>query len=99
MVFSIPGQFFSYLFHFQDGNATLVQAASVSIHGAHGQYIENVHLKPYESERHFWDILYPQHYSKIISKAEEFIKQTDGTSENTLVFIRLALSFKPSPLF
>ncbi|KAK7462250.1 histone deacetylase [Stygiomarasmius scandens] len=75
----------------EDGNATLVQAASVSIHGAHGQYIENVHLKPYESERHFWDIMYPQHYSKIISKAEEFIKQTDGTSEDTLVFISCGL--------
>jgi histone deacetylase HOS3 len=35
-----------------------VQAASVSIHGLHEQYVENMHLQAYTSEDDFWDVLY-----------------------------------------
>src|SRR5258708_30478801 len=39
----------------EDGNPELVRDASVSLsHGAHGQWIENVHLETYNSERGFW---------------------------------------------
>ncbi|THU95903.1 Arginase/deacetylase, partial [Dendrothele bispora CBS 962.96] len=71
----------------EDGNATLIQAASVSIHGAHGQYIENIHLQPYESEKQFWDQLYPQVYVNVIRKAEDFIEKTGGAGDDVLVFI------------
>lgn len=66
----------------------MVQAASVSIHGPHGQYIENVHLEPFESEEQFWNVHYRGAYSKLLNKAEDFVKSTGGTSEDTLVFIR-----------
>ncbi|KAG5642540.1 hypothetical protein DXG03_002578 [Asterophora parasitica] len=71
----------------EDGKAELVQAASVSLHKSHGQYIENVHLQAYTSEDHFWDVLYKQHYSKILRKAEEFFDGTGGPGEDTMVFI------------
>lgn len=72
----------------EDGKPDMVQAASVSIHGPHGQYIENVHLEPLESEENFWDVHYRGAYSKLLSKAEDFVKSTDGASpDDTLVFI------------
>ncbi len=72
----------------------MVQAASVSIHGPHGQYIENVHLEPFESEDQFWSIHYRGAYSKLLSKAEDFVKSTGGASDDddTLVFIRRVVS-------
>ena len=72
----------------QDGKPALVQAASVSIHKSHGQYIENVHLQTYTSEQHFWDVLYREQYSKILKKAEEFLDGTGGPGEDVMVFIR-----------
>ncbi len=66
----------------------MVQAASVSIHGPHGQYIENVHLESFESEEQFWHVHYPRAYSKLLSKAEDFVKSTGGASDDILVFIR-----------
>ncbi|SRR6266403_526725 len=66
----------------------MVQAASVSIHGPHGQYIENVHLESFESEEQFWNVHYPRAYSKLLSKAEDFVKSTGGASDDILVFIR-----------
>ncbi|XP_006462944.1 hypothetical protein AGABI2DRAFT_179518 [Agaricus bisporus var. bisporus H97] len=71
----------------EDGNPALVQAASVSIHKAHGQYVENIHLQTYESENHFWDVLYKEQYSKLILRAEEFINGTGGPGDDVLVFI------------
>jgi histone deacetylase HOS3 len=65
----------------------MVQAASASIHGPHGQYIENVHLEPFESEEQFWND-YRGAYSKLLNKAEDFVKSTGGVSDDTLVFIR-----------
>jgi histone deacetylase HOS3 len=68
----------------------MVQAASTSIHGPHGQYIENVHLEPFESEEQFWNVHYRGAYSKLLNKAEDFVKSTGGASDDTLVFIRQA---------
>lgn len=65
-----------------------MQAASVSLHGPHGQHIENIHLQPYESDEHFFDVLYKQHYSKIFQKAEDFVQGIGGIDDDVLVFIR-----------
>ncbi|KAK7048838.1 histone deacetylase HOS3 [Favolaschia claudopus] len=70
----------------EDGKVELVQAASVSIHGSHGQFIENVHLQQYSSTEH-WEKLYAEQYSKILRKAEEFLDSTGGPGEDVLVFI------------
>lgn len=69
----------------------MVQAASVSISGAHGQWIENVHLKDHAKEGDFWG-LYEEHYKKIIHKAEEFVQSTaTKNNEDVLVFIRYGM--------
>jgi histone deacetylase HOS3 len=70
----------------------MVQAASVSIHGPHSQYIENVHLEPFESEEQFWNVHYREAYSKLLRKAEDFVKRTGGASDDTFVFIRQDVS-------
>ncbi|PPQ64835.1 hypothetical protein CVT24_008200 [Panaeolus cyanescens] len=71
----------------EDGKPSLVQAASVSIHKSHGQYIENVHLETYTSEEHFWDVLYKERYSKVLTKAKEFLDHTGGPGDDVLFFI------------
>ncbi|KAF9643925.1 histone deacetylase complex protein [Thelephora ganbajun] len=71
----------------EDGKAALVQAASVSIHGPHGQYIENIHLEKYDSTEDFFDRLYEGPYKKLLTKAEQFVKETGGSNDDTLVFI------------
>ncbi|KAF9525850.1 histone deacetylase complex protein [Crepidotus variabilis] len=71
----------------EDGKLDLIQAASVSIHKSHGQYIENVHLQTYTSEDHFWNVLYKQEYSKILTKAREFLDHTGGPGDDVLFFI------------
>ncbi|KAF8827670.1 hypothetical protein HHX47_DHR4000146 [Lentinula edodes] len=77
----------------EDGTPSMVQAASVSISGAHGQWIENVHLKDHAKEGDFWG-LYEEHYKKIIHKAEEFVQSTaTKNNEDVLVFIRDARAF------
>jgi len=76
----------------QDGKPDMIQAASVSLHGPHGQFIENVHLEPFESEEQFWDVHYRGAYNKLLSKAEDFVKNTGGASDDTLVFIRRVIS-------
>ncbi|KAJ3788333.1 Arginase/deacetylase [Lentinula aff. detonsa] len=74
----------------EDGTPSIVQAASVSISGAHGQWIENVHLQNYESGG-FWD-LYEKDYKKIIRKAEEFVQSTaTNVNEDLLVIISCGL--------
>jgi len=72
----------------QDGKLEMLQAASVSIHGPHGQYIENVHLEPFESKEQFWDVHYREMYSRLLNRAEGFVKSTGGVSDDTVVFIR-----------
>ncbi|KXN84336.1 Histone deacetylase HOS3 [Leucoagaricus sp. SymC.cos] len=71
----------------EDGDAALIQAASVSIHKSHGQYIENIHLQTYESGTHFWEVLYKQQYSRLIRRADEFLEETGGPGADVLVFI------------
>jgi len=71
----------------EDGKLEMLQAASVSIHGPHGQYIENVHFEPFESEEQFWDVHYRETYSKLLSRAEGFVKSTGGASDDIVVFI------------
>ena len=66
----------------------MVQAASVSIHGPHGQYIENIHLEKYSSVGDFFDRLYEGTYKKLLTKAEQFISETCGSNRETLIFIR-----------
>ena len=65
----------------------LVQAASVSIHGQHGQYIENIHLEPYSSEEEFWDVLYRGAYSRLFKKAQHFLESTSSGADDAMVFI------------
>jgi histone deacetylase HOS3 len=67
----------------EDGVAELVQAASVSISGQHGQFIENIHLQPYSTHEEFWEKLYTQRYSKIFDKAKAFLQsQPENTGDN-----------------
>ena len=73
---------------FKDGKASLIQAASVSIHRSHGQHIENVHLQTYTSEQHFWDVLYREQYSRLFTKATEFLDATGGPGDDVMIFIR-----------
>ena len=73
------------MFLLQDGKIELVQAASTSLHGPHGQHIENIHLEPYTSGEDFYNRLYPK-YTNLLTKAEEFLQGTDPNS--ALVFIR-----------
>ena len=75
----------------------LVQAASVSIHKSHGQYIENIHLQTYTSEEHFWDTLYKNEYSKLLDRARDFLDDTGGPGDDVLIFIRfVSRSFETS---
>jgi histone deacetylase HOS3 len=80
--------------HGQDGNYDLVAAASLSIHGSHGQHIENVHLQPYSSEEQFWEVLYKTKYNTLLSKAEAFVQSTGSRQDDVMVFIRSVCSFK-----
>ena len=67
----------------------MVQAASVSIHGPHGQYVENIHLLPYATEEEFWSEHYEKQYAKLIAKASDFLESTStGEQADTLVFVR-----------
>jgi histone deacetylase HOS3 len=75
-------------YHRQDGKIDLVQAASVSLHGPHGQHIENIHLQPYISDKHFFDVLYKERYSKLLQKAEEFVTESGDEVGDVLVIIR-----------
>lgn len=71
----------------EDGKMELVQAASTSLHDAHGQFIENVHLQTYTSEEHFWTELYEKRYKRVLHKAEEFLNTTGGPGDDVLFFI------------
>lgn len=74
----------------QDGDANLVQAASTTLSGAHGQYIENVHLGPYTSDDDFLSRLYPIYCERLLGGAARFLEQTGGlsSSHETMVFVR-----------
>ncbi|KAH7885576.1 arginase deacetylase [Phlebopus sp. FC_14] len=70
----------------EDRKPNLVQAASTSIHGAHGQHIENIHLQCYQSESQFWDVLYPQ-YLVLLKRAQDFLDNTGGPGDDVMVFM------------
>lgn len=53
------------------GNVEKVKNASLNLE-SHGQFIQNMHLKPYETIDDFWE-LYETRYSGIIAKAREFL--------------------------
>ena len=63
----------------------------MSIHQSHGQHIENIHLQTYTSEQHFWDVLYKEQYSKLFTKAIEFLDATGGGGDDVMIFIRSLL--------
>ncbi|KIJ60230.1 hypothetical protein HYDPIDRAFT_32485 [Hydnomerulius pinastri MD-312] len=71
----------------EDGKPQLVQAASTSIHGSHGQYIENIHLQRYDSETHFWEVLYPRYYLALLYRARDFLDKTGGPGDDVMIFI------------
>ncbi|KAG2360657.1 Arginase/deacetylase [Suillus spraguei] len=71
----------------EDGKASFVQAASTSIHGPHGQYIENIHLQTYSTEAYFWDVLYKEQYSVMLKRASQFLDSTGGPGDDVMVFI------------
>ncbi|KAG1732391.1 arginase deacetylase [Suillus paluster] len=71
----------------EDGKASFVQAASTSIHGPHGQHIENIHLQTYSSEAYFWDVLYKERYSVLLKTASQFLDSTGGPGDDVMVFI------------
>ena len=65
----------------------MVQAASTSIHGPHGQYIENIHLERYNSEAQFWEVLYPR-YLTLLYRARNFLDETGGPGDDVIIFVR-----------
>jgi len=69
----------------QDGKLELIQAASTSLRGPHGQWIENIHLLPYENDEEFFEKLYPR-YQQLIERASDFL-EAEGQGEEVLVFI------------
>ncbi|KAH0828057.1 Arginase/deacetylase [Lanmaoa asiatica] len=70
----------------EEGKPEMVQAASTSIHGPHGQYVENIHLQGYSSEAHFWDVLYPR-YLTLLHRARGFLDETGGPGDDVIIFI------------
>jgi histone deacetylase HOS3 len=73
----------------EDGNPELVRDASISLpHGAHGQWIENVHLETYESEQEFWighedEGAYERTFGKLLRSAEQFVRRTRSRESPT----------------
>ena len=75
----------------QDGDAALVQAASTTLSGAHDQYIENIHLEPYDSDADFFERLYDKYRDRLLGGAREFLQKTSLSAESdgeTIVLIR-----------
>ena len=80
----------SSLMFSEDGDANLIQAASTTLSGAHGQYIENVHLESYTSDEDFFSRLYPIYHERLLGGATRFLKKTGelSSSDETMVFVR-----------
>ncbi|KWU42093.1 Arginase/deacetylase, partial [Rhodotorula sp. JG-1b] len=81
----------------EDGDPTLVAAASLSLNGGHGQYISNVHLEPWDSEVDFHERLYPKYREGLVERAEDFVRLTrrrveeseEEATRKTLVIVSL----------
>ncbi|OCF31780.1 histone deacetylase HOS3 [Kwoniella heveanensis BCC8398] len=71
--------------HDIDGDLDLIKDASISL-AAHGQYIENIHLQPYEDEADFYARIYPL-YLALLEKARVFMQQTEADPSRTIVLI------------
>ncbi|KDQ15129.1 hypothetical protein BOTBODRAFT_109192 [Botryobasidium botryosum FD-172 SS1] len=71
----------------EDGDAELVQAASTSLHNAHGQFIENVHIEPYESEEDFYARFYDKYKARLLGKAKAFLDAVKATPKGTIVLV------------
>ncbi|WVR08580.1 hypothetical protein IAU60_005635 [Kwoniella sp. DSM 27419] len=74
-----------YSYPCEDGDIDLVKDASISL-AAHGQYIENIHLQPYESEEDFYLRIYPL-YLALLDKAKVFMRETAAEPSRTIVLI------------
>ncbi|BEJ12158.1 hypothetical protein CspHIS471_0206180 [Cutaneotrichosporon sp. HIS471] len=74
-----------YSYPCEDGNLDLIRDASVSL-AAHGQYIENIHLQPYEDEADFYKRIYPL-YLALLDKARVFMRDTQADPDKTVLFI------------
>ncbi|KPV78232.1 uncharacterized protein RHOBADRAFT_40780, partial [Rhodotorula graminis WP1] len=71
----------------EDGDPTLVAAASLSLSGAHHQHISNVHLDAFSSEQQFHDELYPRYWDALGGRADEFCERTGAAGDETLVIV------------
>ncbi|GAA5844995.1 hypothetical protein JCM11251_003175 [Rhodosporidiobolus azoricus] len=76
----------------EDGDPSLVQAASLSLSGGHGQWISNVHLESYVDEEEFHRVIHPKYREGLLGRAEEFCRKTGGSDgetqgEKTLVIV------------
>ncbi|KAG9085867.1 hypothetical protein FS749_004052 [Ceratobasidium sp. UAMH 11750] len=78
----------------EDGDPALTMAASVSL-GAHGQYIENVHLQEWTDEEDFFGRLYGDpkgevgdgYATRLFRRAREFLKSTSATPSKTMIYV------------
>ncbi|WVQ70703.1 hypothetical protein IAR50_000225 [Cryptococcus sp. DSM 104548] len=74
-----------YSYPCEDGDLDLIRDASISL-AAHGQHIENIHLKPYSSEADFYERIYPL-YLALLDKARVFMEEEEARPGSTVVFI------------
>ncbi|OCF78604.1 histone deacetylase HOS3 [Kwoniella mangroviensis CBS 8886] len=74
-----------YSYPCEDGDVELIKDASISL-AAHGQYIENIHLQPYENEADFYARIYPL-YIALLNKAKVYMEETRAEPSRTMVFI------------
>lgn len=90
----------------EEGDASLVSAASLVVAGGHGQHISNVHLEPYDDEGDFHRRLYEGYREGLLGAAERFCRQTAGgvgqeeeDAKRTLVIVSAgsSTSFPLSP--
>ncbi|GJE96971.1 arginase/deacetylase [Phanerochaete sordida] len=76
------------------GDEAKTAAASLSVQGEGGQWIENIHLQPYASDDEFW-AHYEDRYVGLIERAEQFIAQTQAKPEKTMVLMSCGFSASP----
>lgn len=71
----------------EDGDADLVRDASVTLDGAHGQWIQNVHLDKYTSPEEFDQLYREKYHPALFGKARRFLQATDARPGKTLILI------------
>lgn len=80
--------------HMQGAKEEIIADASKSVSDVEGQWIENVHLRPYKVDQQFWDD-YKPHYSRLFDKAAEFIHSTGGTATDDVIVLMRWASRRP----